>query len=61
MIHDNKQKALTAILKKQMHIRLLAYHSKITPSAGNNGLTTEKQVALFYEKPIYKGRKHELF
>lgn len=61
MVNNKKQEALTAILRKQMHIKLLVYHSKPTSSPGNKGLTTEKQIPLFYDKPIYKSKKHELF
>jgi hypothetical protein len=60
MIDHKKQKDLTSIMRKQMHTRLLSYHSKTTPFPGSNGATKEKQMPLFYDKPIYKGKKHEL-
>jgi hypothetical protein len=60
MVNRKKQKDLISILRKQMHTRLLSYHSKTTPSAGSNGEAKEKQMPLFYNKPIYKGKKHEL-
>jgi hypothetical protein len=61
MINHDKQKALTAMLKKQMHIKLLVYYGKATSLPDSSGSRTKKQIPLFYDKPIYKSKKHELF
>ena len=62
MIKHTKEKAPSPVLQKQAKIKLLPYqNSKIIALPEQNASKKEKQMPLFYNKPIYKGKKHELF
>jgi len=59
MTGPKKQEALS-ILQKQAKIQLLARSSKVTSLPENDTSKKEKPMPLFHNKPIYKGKKHDL-
>jgi len=50
------------MVNKQVNIKLLPYHSRdriVLPESNNS--KKKMQIPLFYNGPIYRGKKHELF
>jgi hypothetical protein len=62
MPSQKKQKTPSPMVNKQVNIKLLPYHSRdriVLPESNNS--KKKMQIPLFYNGPIYRGKKHELF